>query len=175
MAYRVDLTKTPKQILVDRINYVFGVSYTTDNIDFNDKGVQPLTKDEARRYGLESKVAADFKNGVAGNQEFILTRVDLATFLADEPVTVPKGEVTSSQELADYIVAQTGIDLTQDDIMIEPISEELDSYDDRLVPNHLSFKGTIPVVFTDPTPRTLASLVTKLALDGFRPGELINV
>ena len=45
MAYRVDLTKTPKQILVDRINYVFGVSYTTDNIDFNDKGVQPLTKD----------------------------------------------------------------------------------------------------------------------------------
>jgi hypothetical protein len=106
MAYRVDLTKTPKQILVDRINYVFGVSYTTDNIDFNDKGVQPLTKD---------------------------------------------------------------------DIMIEPISEELDSYDVRLVPNHLSFKGTIPVVFTDPTPRTLASLVTKLALDGFRPGELINV
>lgn len=168
MAYRVDLTKAPKQILVDRINYVFSLSYTADNIEFNANGVQPLTLAERQRYGLESKVAAVFRNGVVGNQEFILTRVDLATFLADEPVSVPKGAVTSSEELADYIVAQTGLDLRADDIMIEPISEELDSYDVRLVPNHLSFKGTIPVVFTDSTPR-------KLALDGFRPGELINV
>lgn len=173
MGYRIDLTKPPKQILVDRFNYVFGISYTVDNYDFHPAGVQPLTKEERRKKGVESKVAARFKNGISGHREFYITRADLSKFLVGIEVEVPKGAVEWSHELAPYVIEQIGLDLEPYDIMVEPITDDMETYQAHLIPNHLSFKGTISIVFVDPTPRLLANLVTKRALDGFTYGVFL--
>ncbi|HGU6387958.1 TPA: hypothetical protein ACNABY_000711 [Escherichia coli] len=174
MGYRIDLSKTPKQILVERINYVFKLSYSENNYEFNPRGVWPLTRAERRAKGVESKVAARFVNGVHGTQEFYLTRADLNKLLKDVTVEVPKGATEWSHELVPYIVDELGLQLDTYDIMVEPITPETESYEARLIPHHLSFKGTIAITFVDPTPRKLAQLVTKRALDGFRPGEFLN-
>lgn len=173
MSYRVDLSSTAPEILINRINYVFGLSYTTDNISFNARGTVPLTIDEARKYGVESKVAAYYHKGVNGSQEFYLTRGDLNRMLKDAVVEVPIGEVQWSQGLAPYILDELGVYLDPRDIMIEPIPEDAEEYQVRLVPRSLALKGTINIKFVDPTPRRLIELVGTRQLAGFSiPGEV---
>lgn len=174
MAYRVDLSKTPTEILIDRINYVFGTSYRADQIEFNSRGAWPLTKDEQRDKGVESKIAARFKNGVAGRQEFYMTRADLTELLAGEVVEVPQGAVDWSHYLAPYIVDALGVDIGLYDLVVEPVDSTEPFYLASIAPHHPALKGTIVISFIDPTPRLLTELVKNNKLDGFRLGEFLN-
>lgn len=173
MAYRIDLSKPAAEILLDRINYVFGTSYRPDQIEFNSRGAWPLTLDERRAKGVESKIAAKFKNGVYGSREFYMTRADLTELLHDVVVEVPQGAVTWSHYLAPYIVESLGLQLSELDLWVEPIDSSHGIYLARIAPHHPSFKGSITVEFVDPQPRRLAELVTLRNLDGFRFGEFL--
>jgi len=173
MAYRVDLSKTAPEILINRINYVLGSSYTPATLTFNARGAVPLDKFEARRHNAESKAAGLFSGGLKGGQDFYYIRGDLNKLLKGAVVKVPQGAVQWSQDLAPYVFDELGVNLTRHQILIEPIPEDAENYILRLIPRHLSLKGTIAVQFVDPTPRKLKLLVTKTKLDGFRhPGEL---
>lgn len=173
MTYRVDLSKTAPEILINRINYVFGTSYTPDQLTFDSRGAVPLSIEEARREGVESKAAAYYKNGYSGSQNFVFTRGDLNKLLRGAVVPVPFGAVKSSEELAPYIFDELGVNINPHQILIEPIPEDATDFTVRLIPRHLSLKGTIAIEFVDPTPRKLKVLVSKTELDGFSfPGEL---
>ncbi|QXO09529.1 hypothetical protein pEaSNUABM11_00105 [Erwinia phage pEa_SNUABM_11] len=173
MTYRVDLSKTAPEILINRINYVFGTSYTAEQLTFDARGAVPLSKEEARREGVESKAAAYYRKGFTGSQNFMFTRGDLNKLLKGVVVPVPFGAVQWSQDLAPYIFDELGVNLNPQQILIEPIPEDATDYTVRLIPRHLSLKGTIAIQFVDPTPRRLKTLVKKTELDGFSfPGEL---
>ncbi len=171
MPYRVDLSKSPKEILLNRINYVFGTSYRPDQIEFNSRGAWPLTKDERRAKGVESKIAAHFKNGISGTREFYLTRANLSELLDGEVVEVPQGLHEWSHYLVPYIRDSLGLDLGDYDLLVEPIDPTAELYLAKIEPHHPSFKGTIVITFIDPTPRRLAELVNLRSLDGFNIGE----
>ncbi|ANZ49733.1 virion structural protein [Erwinia phage Machina] len=173
MPYRIDLSKPPHEILVNRINYVWGTSYRPDQVEFNSRGAWPLTKEERRARGVESKIAARFKNGVMGFQEFHLTRADLTELLEGVVVEVPMG-ITWSHYLVPYIIDELGLQLGPYDLVIEPLEGNFTTYVARIEPHHPSFKGTIDIKFVDPTPRKLTDLVTKYKLDGFRVGEFFD-
>lgn len=174
MGYRVDLSKKPNEIVIDRINYVFNKDYKPSQITFGSSGTCPLERAEREKYGVESKVAAYYGNGVYGHVEFFLTRADLTRLLDGITLQVPKGSIHWSHELAPQIQKDLGLQIYPPDIMAELVSPDADTYTVRLLPNHLSFKGVLKVEFIDPRPRKLQELVTKRALDGFKFGEFIN-
>lgn len=171
MTYRVDLSKPAKEILLNRINYVFGTSYRPDQIEFNSRGAWPLTKEEVRAKGVESKIAASFKNGLWGTREFYLTRANLTELLDGVVVEVPQGAAEWSHYLVPYIRDSLGLELGDYDLVVEPVDPTLDQYLAKIEPHHPAFKGTIVIALIDPTPRRLAELVTKRSLDGFNIGE----
>lgn len=173
MAYRIDLSKTPKEILLNRINYVWGTSYRSDQIEFNDRGAWPLTIDERRARGVESKVAARFQNGVIGFQEFHYTRANLSELLEGVVVEVPQG-MAWSHYLVPYIIDELGLQLGPYDLVIEPLPDDITTYIARIEPHHITFTGTIGIKFVDPTPRKLTDLLIKTQLDGFRVGEFFD-
>ncbi|OTE88291.1 hypothetical protein B1K96_36630, partial [Escherichia coli] len=70
-----------------------------------------------------------------GTQEFYLTRADLNKLLKDVTVEVPKGAAEWSHELVPYIVDELGLQLDTYDIMVEPITPEMESYEARLIPH----------------------------------------
>jgi len=173
MTYRVDLSKPAAEVLLNRINYVFGTSYRPDQIEFNQRGAWPLTSSEQRAKGVESKIAAQFKNGVYGTREFYMTRADLTELLHDVVVEVPQNAVTWSHYLVPYITEALGLQLESMDLWVEPVDSSAGTYLARIAPHHPAFKGSIAIEFINPQPRRLAELLTLRNLDGFRFGEFL--
>ena len=169
MSYRIDLSKKPHEIIILRINYIWGKSYLPDDVVFNKRGAWPLDSQRARKLGVESKIIGNFTRGYTGGQEFFYTRADLTEFFDGVVVEIPN-TVMWTYHCAPYLAEELGLQLEQEDIQIDKIPEGTTDYLIKIAEHHPSFKGTLAVRFIDPTPRFLKELVTKRDLDGFKLG-----
>lgn len=163
MAYKVDMSLRPEEILLGIINYENPrANLTFNKIRFSPKGVE-----NADYKGRDSKIDLIGLpgSGIVGTIPIWYNRINLTTYLGSRGLRIDVAPFTETSELLDLILTQLGIRLTLADIMVDYINHTTGAGVIRISPRSLTYKGTIsyaPVAVS-----TLASRIRNTALDGF--------
>jgi hypothetical protein len=177
MAYKVDMSLPPADILLGIINYENPqAKLTFQEVKFSEKGVENV------RYYVKGVLKTDYMGDhrkidlvpLPGSRLYRTTtiyfnRINLTDYLAGHPLIITPGQYTDTSELLDEIRSQLGINLGLVDIMTDYISATGHGVI-RLSPKSYAYEGTI-AYRTDIADQPLSTRIRNSILDGFYPPD----
>lgn len=173
MAYKVDMSLPPADLLLGIINYENPQAHLTfQDVKFSDKGVENV------RYYVKGILKTDYLGDrykidlvpLPGSRLFRVTtiyfnRINLTDYLAGHPLAIIPGRHTDTSELLGEVRSQLGINISLVDIMTDYISATGEGVI-RISPKSLAYEGTIAYKY-DTGEAPLVNRIRKSILDGF--------
>lgn len=165
MAYKVDLSMPPNEVLLGQINYENKTSFTLENVGFREDGVHVV--DEHERDTMVWLIA---KKGTYGMRRIYYNRLDLNEFLGDRVLELD--EASEGQQhthlFIPAVLKRLGIYLNRDDVISDIVPVGAEEFDIRISPRCLIYRGTIRVRYTNDSTPLLRDRVVNTILDGFQ-------
>lgn len=166
MAYRVDLSLSTDEILRGLINFDNNTNFTGKELTFNPIGAVSVGLEEYYEKRRTSKVSARYRGRVVGERTYYYNRIEFETLLGGLGIRVPWKHHTQTYELLPYIREQLGINLTEDDVVNNPIDPDALIEHVEIFRRNITYTGKIVVVF-DGHPDSMTGRIPVRSLSGF--------
>ena len=134
----LDISKSPQQILIDKLNAINGLNLSLDDFTFTDPVSITETAISNTKVTLTPKLVSQFYNAI----DLFYKRIDITTILSNSAITIRRDSETKLSDIIPKINAAFGINMTNDDYYDTDLSILYPNNPDAEIPVTISTKHT---------------------------------